>query len=193
MNFEEVQMIWDSQKNEPMFTIDQDAMTRIVDQQSFAIHRDLKSLEVTAIVVLIVLGITTLIDTFFNGKEYFQLGSVAFEFCAAGFLCWQRRKREMHLANKPMNLVERIEIAMRTSQTTVNRGRDIAIVFSAFVLYGVAIRVWIYGWPGSEIKTMAAIVCVVMMVVGMKIAEATTHSPRIKSLGTLRGKLLDVS
>lgn len=193
MNFDDVQMIWDSQKNEPMFKLDKDAIARMVERQSMAIHRDLRSLEVTAIVVLIGLGIMTLIDTFFNGNEYFQLWSVAFEFSAAGFLWWRRRKREARIPAEPLNLMQRIEVAISQTRTTIQRGRDMGIVFSAFVLYGVAVRVWIYGWPGSEVKAVAALICVAMLLFGMKIAEKATHAPRMKSLDTLRQKLLDVS
>lgn len=179
--------------NEPTFRFDKDAVVRMVKKQSMAIHRDLKLLEITAIALLVGIGITTLIDTFFNGEEYFQLSSVAFEFAAAGFLWWRRRKRESGIPAEPLNLLQRIEVAMSQSRTTIQRGRDMAIVFSAFIFYSVAIRIWIYGWPGSEIKAVAALVCIAMLLVGMKTAEMMTHGPRMTSLGTLRQKLLDVS
>lgn len=193
MNFDELQMIWDSQKNEPLFTIDRDAMIRIVEKQSNAIHRDLKTLELTAILVLIGLGIATLIDTFFNGEEYFQLWSVAFEFLAAGFLLWRRRVRESRIATEPLNLVQRIETAINQSQTTIQRGRDMAIVFSVFIVYGLIVRMVIYGWQGSEIKAFAALLGIIILTLCMKTVEIKTHRPRMKNLDTLRRKLLDVS
>ena len=193
MNFEELQMIWDSQKQEPMFVIDKNSLDRFIDQQSVAIRSDLKSLEITAIIVLIVLGIITLVDTFFNGKEYFQLWSVAFEFSAACFLWVRRRHRETQTSEKPSNLLKRIEMAISQVRTTIARGRDMAIVMSLFVTYGVAIRVWIYGWRGSEFKFVAAVCCIAMLTLGMKIAESVTHKRRLQELVALRKKLLDVS
>lgn len=193
MNFDEVQMIWDSQKNEPAFKIDKETVVRIVEKQSIAVHRDLKILELTAIAVLLFLGVSTLIDTFFNGQEYFQLWSVAFEFVAAGFLWLRRGKRERGIPAEPLSLMQRIDVAVGQIQATVQRGRDMATVFSIFVLYGVVIRVWIYGWRGSEVKAVAALICVGMLWLGMTMAKASTHGPRMRSLRALREQLLEVS
>lgn len=191
MNFEDVRVIWDSQKSTPAFSIDHERVLTIVDKQSKEIHRDLKMLEVTAIAVLFGLGVATLIDTFFNGEEYFQLFSVAFEFTAAAFLWWRRRIRHSDAAAEPKNLIQQIESAIGQVRITMQRGRDMAIVFSLFVVYGVVIRVLIYGWQGSEIKALAAIVCVVMLAFGMQLASTRTHQPRLKSLNSLRQKLID--
>ena len=192
MNFEEMQMIWDTQKNQRLYAIDNDALTRLVEKDSAVINRDLKSLEIAAIVVLIGLGITTLVDTFFNGDEYFQLFGVAFDFVAAGYLWIRRRKRESEIDHDPANLLERVELAMRQVQTTIQCGQDMAYVFSLYSIYGVSIRMWIYGWRGSEIKLAAALFCIVLLFVCMKVSERTTHAPRLRNLGALRTKLLNV-
>lgn len=192
MNFEEMQMIWDTQKNQRLYAIDNDALTRLVEKDSVAINRDLKSLELAAIAVLIGLGIATLVDTFFNGEEYFQLFSVAFDFVAAGYLWTRRRRRESKLQNDPSNLLQRVEMAMSQVRSTIQCGQDLACVFSLFAVYGVSIRIWIYGWRGSEVKLAAAMFCIVLLFVCMKVSERTTHAPRLRNLGALRTKLLNV-
>ena len=193
MNFQELQIIWDSQKNEPIFKIDKNALTRIVTRQSIAIYQDLKVLEVCAIFVLVILGCITLIDTFFNGKEYFQIVSVVFEFSAASFL-WQRRKqRELQIPKEPLNLIEKIELSTSQILSTIKRGRDMAVIFSIFAAYEVAIRIWIYGWQGSEIKTLAAIILIAMLAAILKFNESKVHRPRLKNLQALREKLLDIN
>jgi hypothetical protein len=192
MNFEEIQMIWDAQKNETLYAVDKDALRRLVEKDSAAINRDLKALEFAAITVLIGLGVATLIDTFFNGDEYFQLAGVAFDGIAAGYLWLRRRKRESGLQDEPASLLDRIETAMKQARSTIQCGRDMAIVFSLFALYGVGIRMLIYGWRGSEIKLAVAILCVALLFAWMKFSEKTTHSPRLRNLDALRAKLLDV-
>ena len=92
MNFEELQTVWDAQKGQTLFAIDKDALRRLVEKDAVAIRRDLKTLELAAIAALVVLGVASLIDTFFNGDEYFQLWGVAFDFAAAGYL-WTRRRK----------------------------------------------------------------------------------------------------
>lgn len=192
MNFEDLQVVWDAQKSETLYTIDQVALRRLVDRDSAAINRDLRLLELAAIAVLIGLGWVTLIDTFFNGDEYFQLASVAFEFVAAGYL-WIRRQRRESARNIELNsLLDRVDSAMNQARLTIQCGRDLAIVFSLFALYGVGIRMLVYGWRGSEIKLAVAIVCAVFLYACMKINETTTHLPRIRNLGSLRTKLLEV-
>ena len=192
MNFEEIQMIWDGQNNETLYAIDKEALRRLVEKDSAKINRDLKMLELAAITVLIGLGVVTLIDTFFNGDEYFQLAGVAFEWGAASYLWMRRRKRESALRHEPVSLLDRIDTAMNRARSTVQCGRDMVVVFSLFVLHGVGIRILIYGWRSSEVKLVIAVLGIVFLFVWMRFNETTVHSPRLKNLGALRKKLLDV-
>lgn len=191
MNFEEMRIIWDTQKGENLYAIDEKALRQLVEKDSFAIARDLKGLELGAIVVLCSLGVVTLIDTFFNGNEYFQLASVAMEFVVAGCLWLRRRGRESRLLVAPTNLLSHIDTAMRRAQATIHRGRDMALFFALFVLYGVGVRLIIYGWRGSEIKLVLGLVGVILLWVTFKLSEVKTHVPRLNNLKALRKALLD--
>lgn len=192
MNFEDLQVIWDSQKNQKLFAINGSALQRLVEKDALAINRDLKWLELVAIFLLLFLGIAVLIDTFFNGDEYFQLVGVAVEFMLAVCLLFRRRQRESGLNIQSASLLDRIEMAMKQAQATIHRGRDLALFFAIFVFYGVAIRMFIYGWRGSEIKLAVGVINVVLLFVVFKLNEIKVHVPRLKNLEALRTKLLDL-
>jgi hypothetical protein len=191
MNFEDMQVIWDTQNDHELYAINRNALQRLVEKDSFAINRDLKGLELGAIVVLLGLGIATLIDTFFNGDEYFQLLGVAMEFIAAGCLWLRRNKRESGFKGEPASLLDHIETAMKRARATIHRGRDMAFFFAIFVFYGVGIRMMIYGWRGSEVKLALGVICVVLLFITFRVGEIRTHIPRLKNLESLQSKLLE--
>jgi len=79
MNFEEIQTIWDNQRNETLYAIDKKALKRLVEKESIAAFRNLKCLELSAIGALIFSGFVSFWDTLSNNDEYFQLigGTIA--------------------------------------------------------------------------------------------------------------------
>jgi len=80
---------------------------------------------------------------------------------------------------------------MNRAQATIHRGRDLAFFFALFVLYGVGIRMMIYGWRGSEIKLAFGVTCVILLFIVFKFSETKTHTPRLRNLEALRTKLLE--
>ena len=193
MNFEEMQLIWDKQRKETMYAINQEGLARLIDKQTFAIARDLKCLELSAFFVLLGLGAFSLIDTFFNGEEYFQLIGAPIEFAAAAFLWHRRRQRERRLKNDANNLVEEVRQAITRIEATIQRGRDLTYFFSVFVLYGALIRIAIYGWPGSEIKFLLAIIMPLFLFTCFELDRRRTHAPRKRDLEALHSKLIETS
>jgi len=191
MNFEDMQTIWDTQKNEKLYAFDQGALQRIVDKDSRAITRDLKCLELAAIAALIGIGIVTLIDTFFNGDEYFQLVGVGIEFVAAGILWLRRRQRESSLTSESTGLIGDLDIAIKRVQATIQRGRELALFFSIFAFYGAGIRMIIYDWRASLVKLALAALCAIFVFIAIKLDEKRTSLPRLKNLESLRAKLLE--
>ena len=71
------------------------------------------------------------------------------------------------------------------------RGRDLALFFSLFALYGAGIRIVIYGWRGSETKLALAVICVILVNVTFRFNERKTYTPRLRNFEALRTKLLD--
>lgn len=192
MNFSEMKLIWDSQENQRLFAFDQDALRRSVDADARAAFRDLSSIELGAIVMFCVLGTAALWDTFFNGNEYFQLIGVTIDFLAAGWLLWRRRVREAALASRPSTLVGIIDTAITRVRTVISRSRDLAICFSLFAIYGLVIRIIIYGWPGSETKTLITIVGLVLVCLSVVASERATHRPRLTRFESLRKRLVSI-
>jgi glucose dehydrogenase len=192
MNFSEMKLIWDSQENQHLFAFDQDALRRLIESDARAALRDLSSIELCAIVMLCVLGTAALWDTFFNGQEYFQLIGVAIDFLAAGWLLWRRRVREAALASHPSTLVGILDAAMTRVRTAISRSRDLAICFGLFAVYGLIIRIVIYGWPGSEVKTLVTMIGLVLVSLSVMASERSTHRPRLKRFESLRERIVNV-
>jgi len=191
MNFEEIQTIWDNQRNETLYAIDKKALKRLVEKESIAAFRNLKCLELSAIGALIFSGFVSFWDTLSNNDEYFQLIGGTIAFIAAGWLWIRRRKREAQSDNEPNSLIECLNQAIAASEATIQRGRDFASFFALFVFYGVAIRVIIYGWRDSEGKSLAAAIGVILIFSIFNADRKKTHLPRIENLEALRSKLLD--
>lgn len=189
MNFSEMKIIWNAQESQNLFAFDHDALRKIIETDSRAAARDLGYIEISAIVMLCFLGTMALIDTFFNGQEYFQLIGVTVDFVAAAWLFWRRRRREGSLTDKPATLLGIVDASITRVQAAISRARDLAICFAMFAAYGVAIRIFIYGWQGSEAKFVITIVGSILVFVAVAASEKSTHRPRLTNFESLRDKL----
>ena len=71
MEFEEMKLIWDSQNNEPLYAINQEALNRKIQHKSKSVSRTLDILDVIMVVVNLIVGIVLIVDTVQeNGRPF---------------------------------------------------------------------------------------------------------------------------
>lgn len=190
MNFEDMQLVWDTQKERRLFAFDQAAMERVVARESRAIRLDLKTLELTFIVVGVVLAVIATLDTLLQRGEYFQLFGAAVGLMAAGWV-WRRRKQRAasEAAARRPGLAGEIELALSRARAAIQRSRDFAIYFTVMFIFGISIRIAIYGLTSSTTKLILALVGICFLNATLAWERNRLHRPRLKNLETLRAKL----
>jgi hypothetical protein len=67
MSFEDIQSIWDTQSNDPLFTLDQTELNFAVRKRSRAISIQLNSLEIWGILLLVIVALITIQDDLMRG------------------------------------------------------------------------------------------------------------------------------
>ena len=71
MEFEDMKLIWDSQNNEPLYAINQEALYRKIQSKGRSITRTLDIVDVMMIGVNLLVGIILIVDSLLeNGAAY---------------------------------------------------------------------------------------------------------------------------
>lgn len=191
MNFEEMQLVWDTQKERRLFAFDQAAMERVVAREARAIRLDLKTLELSFIVVVVVLAVGATLDTLLQRGEYFQLFGAAVGLTAAGWV-WRRRTQRANreeAARRQAGLAGEIELALVRVRAALQASRDMAIYFTITILLGVGVRIAIYDFASSETKLILGLVGIVFLNTTLAWERNHIHRPRLQNLEALRAKL----
>lgn len=72
MEFDEMKLIWDSQNNEPLFAINQEALHNRIQDKGQAVASSLNKIDMFMIAMNLVVGILLMMDTFFENGAIFE-------------------------------------------------------------------------------------------------------------------------
>jgi len=93
MEFEEMQVIWDSQTEQPMYAIDADAMHRTVKRKARKVARSINLNEIGMMVICVLVAIDLSLDPLLEQIDYHQLFGSAVMLCVAGWMLMKRLAR----------------------------------------------------------------------------------------------------
>ncbi|MEM9645033.1 MAG: hypothetical protein AAF989_08560 [Planctomycetota bacterium] len=91
MNFDDLQVIWDSQSERTMYQFDEQALLSAVERRSRSIASMVSCFEIMMALNLIALGIMLLAEPVLEQKEFYQLPQAAMALGAAIYI-WRSRQ-----------------------------------------------------------------------------------------------------
>ena len=94
MNLDELKVIWDSQNEEPLYTLDRDAVHKGVKNEGKAIQFCLNMFEYISLLILFVLGIVVGSEPLFEGHAFHQYIDAAIYLAIGTFLALELRRRK---------------------------------------------------------------------------------------------------
>lgn len=94
MNFEEMQVIWDSQKEQPMYAFDLDAMHREVQRKAGRIERAVSLTELSMIALMFVVACVHAADPVLEGTHTYKFFGSAVLLGVAAWM-WSKRRRRL--------------------------------------------------------------------------------------------------
>jgi len=109
MEFDEMKLIWDSQNNEPLFAIDQEALHRRIRDKEKSVAKTLDFVDVVMIVLNLVVGILLITDTWLESGEPYEYVLPAVYLVFFGYAIYRRLTRRQTVAAFEETILGRLE------------------------------------------------------------------------------------
>lgn len=188
MEFEEMQMIWDSQNNEPLYAINRQALHTRIKEKRQAIETTLYTFEWILIIANILAGMMIIIGANEGDSGLSYVAAIGI-FILAGYMFWVQRRRKQNEQQFEDSLLGDLDKGIAQVEYQIERSRTLlwwcvlpaTIIFSiplvgSFLLF-VMWAVMGGSYALSYWQTEKEIRCV--------------HEPRKKELESLRQLLLN--
>ncbi len=91
MNFDDLKLVWDAQKEEPVFALDQEAVLKTVERQNHSISRYVEHFEIMMILAAFAVAVILPLDAWRegDGAHQYLIGAICL---AAGIYAWLARR-----------------------------------------------------------------------------------------------------
>jgi hypothetical protein len=129
MEFEEMQVIWDSQREQEMYAIDVDAMHRKIKRKARKIERSLNLNEIGMIVICVFVALELLREPVLEQTDYHHIFGSVVMLCVAA---WMRMKRLARLKMRSQfdsTLTGDLDRAIAESKAELTLGRTFHLWF----------------------------------------------------------------
>ena len=188
MNFEELQVIWNSQNNETMYAINEDALYKYVKQKGKSIGGMVNLFEFILIGVNLLVGVWLTIEALDNNNTSTQsiLAVFYLAFAVFGFIRRLMRRSE----EKPFNLtiVGELDKAIWRVDYLMRQGKNaiiwylipLAVIFGVMSFIDTKRLLWAFG---------LMVVTIVATYFATQWENKKFHLPNKRNLETLRHKL----
>lgn len=189
MEFEDIQMIWDSQENAPLYTINEQSLNKRILKDETKARHGLNMLEISSMLILFSMGIAVGMEPILDHHDYHQwLYSVVY----ISIAIWVYRQREMRLKAEAMfepGLLGDLNRSISVIDSHIERCRGffrwvmgpIALMTAiSYPFYYDSKPIWI--WP-------ALLLCILGTFQIMKHTIKKDLEPKRQSLQSLRDKL----
>ncbi|MFT7517603.1 MAG: hypothetical protein ACI84O_001398 [Myxococcota bacterium] len=93
MEFEEMQVIWDSQREQEMYAIDIDAMHRTIKRKARKVERSINLNEIGMMVICVFVALESLREPVLEQTDYHNIFGSVVMLCVAGWMLMKRSAR----------------------------------------------------------------------------------------------------
>ena len=129
MEFEEMQVIWDSQREQEMYAIDVDAMHRKIKRKARKVERDMNLNEIGLMVICVFTSLDLLRDPVIEQTDYHQIFGSVVMLCVAAWMLMKRLARLKMRSQFDSTLTGDLDRAIAESQAQLTLGRTFHLWF----------------------------------------------------------------
>lgn len=189
MNYSELQLIWDEQNERTLFAFDEEALERVVREESNRSRLNLRTVEKGASILLVGLASVIGVETYLQG-EYFQIGSISIMLVLSAVIYGYSRKAEARLQAFGSDLIGQIDRGIFRTKRVIMLLRNIFIGFCCYLVFGTIVRSIVYDlFAHSEVKLAATLVAPILLYLCFRWEVKKVHRKRLETLEVLRSKL----
>lgn len=189
MNFDEIKILWDSQKEEPMYAIDKEGMHQSIRTEGKSIQHILNIFEIMSMLILFVLGIVIGLEPVLEGHDSHQFIDAAIYISIGTFLGLELRRRKKQEKTFSQSILGDLDRAVFHLDVQIRRyalfpwvvmGPMMILMLIKLPMYYDSKPLWL--WPMCFLS-------IVVSVVALKHELKTSLLPKRESLLKLRDKL----
>ena len=129
MEFEEMQVIWDSQREQEMYAIDVDAIHRKIKRKARKVERDMSLNEIGLMVICVFTSLDLLRDPVIEQTDYHQIFGSVVMLCVAAWMLMKRLARLKMRSQFDSTLTGDLDRAIAESQAQLTLGRTFHLWF----------------------------------------------------------------
>ena len=185
MEFEEMKKIWDTQNNEPIYAINEQALHRRILKKNVGIKRMANISEWALLFISLVVALVMIAKGILDNEAYKLPQGVLF-LMVAGFICWGRYRRIRIQGSSDGTLLGDLEQAIRTIDYHIKRERNFVWWFLLPAVASVVIN-FFYTFDGKPWWIWPAVIAsFVLSYWVVKKTLRTNLVPRKEELESLR-------
>ena len=129
MEFEEMQVIWDSQREQEMYAIDVDAMHRTVKRKARKVERSMNLNEIGMMVICVFTSLELLREPVLEQTDYHHIFGSVVMLCVAGWMLMKRLARLKMRTQFDSTLIGDLDRAIAESKAQLLLSRTIHLWF----------------------------------------------------------------
>jgi hypothetical protein len=188
MEFEDMKLIWDSQNNEPLYAINQEALYRQIQGKEKSIVKLLDFTDIIMIAVNLFVGILLIVDTWVeSGQSYeYVLPIVYLGFFV--YAIYRRFARKQEEIGFDETILSRLEKAIWQSDYLIKQAKSVLFWYLVPTMLVVDVTMLLNGKPWAAL-ILTAVVLPLTYFAGRWEVERC-HMPRKRELEALRETLL---
>ena len=189
MELEELQKVWNEQKGENMYTINEASLRKMISRKKDAAARHVNRTEIGLIIITLVLGSIITIKALLNEEGLWDLGGGIVILMTTFFVAIARYKRKKSENNFDRSMIGEIDHAIANTQSVIQ------ISYSMLVWYMLPVGVFTYGqmiFAGVSLDKFLLITGMFILALFRIFWERNhCHIPRKERLLKLREKLME--
>jgi Ca2+/Na+ antiporter len=188
MEFDEMKLIWDSQNNEPLYAINQEALNRKIQHKSRSVTRALDFVDVMMIVVNLIGGIVLIVDTVQeNGRPFEYIVAVVY-LAFFVYALYRRFARQQEVKEFDKTILGELNKAIWESDYLIKQSSS--MVFWYLVPIMIAANVTVFLNANSFWVSVLTIIILPLAYFGGRWEVRKCHLPKKRELESLREILL---
>jgi hypothetical protein len=182
MKFEEIQVIWDSQREQEMYALDVDAMHRKIKRKARKVERSISFNEISIIVICAFVSLMSLREPVLEQTGYHRIFGSVVMLCVAGWMLMKRLARLKLRSQFDFTLTGDLDRAIAESKAHLLLARTFHLWFVLPAVSIVLVNTIAKSESSKEVfvrllgVSLALVLSIAVVKLGIRCAQVPEHS-----------------
>lgn len=188
MEFEDMKLIWDSQTNEPLYAINQEALYRQIQGKEKSIAHWLDSVDVMMIAINLLVGLVLIVDNWLEKGQSYEYMLPAIYLCFFVYAIYRRFARKQEVVGFDETVLGKLEKAIWQADYLIKQSHSMVFWYLLPTLLVVDITMFLNGKPWAALILTAVLLPLTFFAGRWEVRKF--YLPKKRELEALRKTLL---